>query len=100
VINIYLMEESAGDTLTLSKDVVTCEGKTAVLYTDDEWQDIVWYDANNNQKGTGDTLHYRVTKDETLIATGHNSHGCFSNKRKLSESASQACRSTAMPSKS
>lgn len=77
LIQLYLVEQSVNDTLTVSKNLITCEGKTALLYTDDEWQDIVWKDANNNQKGTGDTLHYSVTKDETLIATGHNSRGCF-----------------------
>ena len=77
MIKLYLLEKSAKDTLTISKNLITCEGKTALLFTDDEWQDVLWRDANNSQKGTGDTLHYAVTKDETLIANGHNSRGCY-----------------------
>ncbi len=41
------------------------------------WQNVVWKDAKGDLKGSGNTLTYSITKNESVIGIGSNSNGCF-----------------------
>ncbi len=76
-LQLYNIIQLPKDTLTITDSKTSCEGKAVTLTTPTEWSDIIWKDGAESIKGTGTSIPYTITKDETLIATGHNGQGCF-----------------------
>jgi gliding motility-associated-like protein len=76
-LKVYLIQQSAKDTLKVNKDFTACLGDTTWLTVNQQWLSVIWKDNKGVQKGTGDSLHYIVNKQESLTAIGHNNRGCI-----------------------
>ncbi len=76
-INTYLLNVLKKDTLKVVQNFTGCEGTILSLSIGAEWKSVSWKDNKGTTKGTGNTLSYTISKDETIIGTGNNDHGCF-----------------------
>ncbi|MBS1506575.1 MAG: VCBS repeat-containing protein [Bacteroidetes bacterium] len=75
-LKIFIIQRSAKDTLKVDKKFIGCQGDTTSFTVASEWTGVTWKDNLGASRGAGNTLHYTVTKNETLIALGSNTRGC------------------------
>lgn len=75
-LKVFIIQHSTKDTLKVDKKFIGCQGDTTSFIIAPEWTGVTWKDNLGAARGTGNTLHFTVTKNETLIALGRNTRGC------------------------
>ncbi len=76
-ITIYLLKDLKQDTLKIAQNFFGCENSSLTFTMSAEWKNVLWKDTKGNSKGSGNSLDYKIIKDEIIIGTGSNSNGCF-----------------------
>ena len=79
-IHIYLIQHST-DTLFIEANYTVCENTTLQLAVADEWKNVLWKNAAQNQIGTGNSLSYQAKNADVITAFGNNARGCNLEQR-------------------
>src|SRR6478609_4985030 len=75
-ITMYFLK-NVKDTLKVTQNFTNCENALLKFTIVSEWKDIAWKDTGGISKGSGNSLEYKISKNEKIIGIGSNANGCI-----------------------